>query len=906
MALTKPQESTLCLRTLLTQCAALSEKACGVITDVQQRREAGGTFSKLEMKDLTDPKTYLTEADECAQRIIIRGLRQHFGPSLVVVGEEEEEDELDEDVAKGEHSTDADTDAVTQAAVPDTCGAGGGLLDAAAYHIPPELVSLVLRDVCVFIDPVDGTKEYVDGRLNAVQNLIGVAYRGRAVAGVVGLPFPDAETRHCFETVGVSKGSLPDEGSPLILCGVTGSKSGVRAVGRRGVQYRLARSPSAVHSRSDSLVLAVSADLSRGSGAPALESTREAVIRAAVSCGLEVEYLYAGACGNKILKVLTGQADAVLLNLKTSKWDTCATEALLRCGICAEGVGAGALQEDAAMLTLLGWNVDHSPIFDSAGDASKLTKDKDLYLNRFGIIAAAPSFIRKLKTRSLREFVLSEVAHASAVTELVSKRCGFCPSPEALHAEAEGPLKRRAAEPHALDVARSLETSEPFTVQELNRACFPLEPPCIVGYSAPASEAFRYKQSFGCRLHFVFAPAGADTLREPRSAFCKRIVFREMPYAMQKLTKAPFKLRRDVLANLNEVLVLKSPMLRELDSSSGSTSLSLPLAYVCQRKTYGDAGTCASAAGATVEGDADAHDAVDCQFSLLLKDFAPSLGWRQSPFLGRTNMLATLSALAKWHAHFWLAFEPPRPSAARELAEGLWQKAGYWDLGKQPSDQLERLEPAWQGVRVELGVGGGDVESFGQRLSRAAMKLDAETHGAHVRKQAVLHGDMKPGNVFFRSTATGGLPRVGLIDFQWSGSGLCATDVAYCFAASISPDLVTEKPEDVGATDLIDSFLRHYHEQLLCELGHRHGASGYHVPAFDEFRRQFLVAFCDYCRVTIADHWGPAFKVATLRQREADPSKVMLYNACNKSERVARWLVTCGARYLAELIATGF
>jgi hypothetical protein len=32
----------------------------------------------------------------------------------------------------------------------------------------------------------------------------------------------------------------------------------------------------------------------------------------------------------KILKVLTGEADVAVLNLKTSLWDTCATEALVR------------------------------------------------------------------------------------------------------------------------------------------------------------------------------------------------------------------------------------------------------------------------------------------------------------------------------------------------------------------------------------------------------------------------------------------------------------------------------------------------------------------------------------------------------------------------------------------------
>ncbi|KNC70976.1 hypothetical protein SARC_16492, partial [Sphaeroforma arctica JP610] len=48
-----------------------------------------------------------------------------------------------------------------------------------------------LDDLCVFIDPVDGTREFVEGRLYACQTLIGISWRGRPVCGVVGLPFHD-------------------------------------------------------------------------------------------------------------------------------------------------------------------------------------------------------------------------------------------------------------------------------------------------------------------------------------------------------------------------------------------------------------------------------------------------------------------------------------------------------------------------------------------------------------------------------------------------------------------------------------------------------------------------------------------------------------------------------------------
>ena len=47
-----------------------------------------------------------------------------------------------------------------------------------------------MEDVCVFVDPVDGTREFVEGRLENCQCLIGISVNGRAVAGAIGLPFP--------------------------------------------------------------------------------------------------------------------------------------------------------------------------------------------------------------------------------------------------------------------------------------------------------------------------------------------------------------------------------------------------------------------------------------------------------------------------------------------------------------------------------------------------------------------------------------------------------------------------------------------------------------------------------------------------------------------------------------------
>ena len=70
----------------------------------------------------------------------------------------------------------------------------------------------------------------------------------------------------------------------------------------------------------------------------------------------------------------------------------------------------------------------------------------------------------------------------------------------------------------------------------------------------------RYKQSHGCRVHLDLRPEAPQD--GPKSAFYKRIVLRELPYAMFKHRTVPFKLGRDVQANQVEASVLSSPALR--------------------------------------------------------------------------------------------------------------------------------------------------------------------------------------------------------------------------------------------------------------------------------------------------------------------------------------------------------
>jgi len=60
--------------------------------------------------------------------------------------------------------------------------------------------------------------------------------------------------------------------------------------------------------------------------------------------------------------------------------------------------------------------------------------------------------------------------------------------------------------------------------------------------------------------------------------------------------------------------------------------------------------------------------------------------------------------------------------------------------------------------------------------------------------QTLIHGDPKSANFFYRARGDGGVD-VGVIDFQWTGAGLCATDVAYAMWACPTPGVLDHEQE---------------------------------------------------------------------------------------------------------------
>ena len=276
-------------------CAAGSEEALGA-----------------SLKDPGDTRTYLTTADVRAQAVIVDGLRRAF-PGVVLVGEEDEGEEGAAALAERAAWWPAGGQELQGG-----CGVCG--VSVVSEELPDEYRALRLSELVVFIDPLDGTREFVHGRLDAVQTLIGVAWRGRPVAGAIGLPFHDGRAGRAPEAAG-------SEAAGAVLHGIVG-------LGLFGLPGGTADADGAAQPGRVCLVCAASKTVKE-----------DVLVKTHAIVGGQT--LVAGGCGNKILQLLTGAADVAVFNLGTSLWDTCATEALL--------AAAGG-----RLTTLLGHPIDHT------------------------------------------------------------------------------------------------------------------------------------------------------------------------------------------------------------------------------------------------------------------------------------------------------------------------------------------------------------------------------------------------------------------------------------------------------------------------------------------------------------------------------------------------------------------
>lgn len=331
----------------------------------------------------------------------------------------------------------------------------------------------------------------------------------------------------------------------------------------------------------------------------------------------------------------------------------------------------------------------------------------------------------------------------------------------------------------------------------------------------------------------------------------------ELASARLKAVSAPLKLARDVRSYQVEAAFLGSRACAAVRDGAG---VHVPRVFATELRP------CAAAP-------------IESRFATLAEAFEASRGWEQTGALDETQATASLRTLARFHAFFWAGsrFWTEGGEAAAELEAAVWPMGCYWQPSMQPPSQFENLSEVCAGhlarfgegfrsACAEAGVDSDALSSLGGRLQAVAKATAAASHPfdgtsggdaeAVSQIRTLLHGDPKAANLFFRACAENGAQiEVALIDFQWCGFGLAATEVAHHLAASLSSSVFAEDGVAAEAR-LLDA----YHAALLEGLADFGVAPSVEAAAREVFSRamlqaQYETALLDMGRLVFGYQW---------------------------------------------------
>ncbi|XP_043961744.1 3'(2'),5'-bisphosphate nucleotidase 1 isoform X2 [Gambusia affinis] len=298
---------------LVASAYSVAEKAGAIVRKVLHSGDLG-IVEKTGANDLQ------TLADRLAQKSICASLSRRF-PKVTIIGEEDLPcEEVQEDMIEN-----------------------GQAEEILQKICPKEYEALKEEELVVWVDPLDGTKEYTEGLLDNVTVLIGIAYGGRAIAGVINQPFYNYQL-----------------GSGAALGRTIWGVLGLGAFG-----FQLQEGPA------DKRIVT---------------TTRSHSNKTVTDCVNAMEphdVIRVGGAGNKIIQLIEGKASAyVFASPGCKKWDTCGPEAILH------AVG-GKLTDMFGNLYHYNADVKH---MNSAGVLATL-RNHDYYVSR-----VPQSVLRALKS----------------------------------------------------------------------------------------------------------------------------------------------------------------------------------------------------------------------------------------------------------------------------------------------------------------------------------------------------------------------------------------------------------------------------------------------------------------------------------------------------------------------------
>ncbi|XP_061563396.1 3'(2'),5'-bisphosphate nucleotidase 1 isoform X1 [Cololabis saira] len=273
---------------LVASAYKVAEKAGAIVRKVLHSGELG-IVEKTGANDLQ------TMADRLAQQSICESLSRHF-PKITIIGEEDlPPEKVQEDLIET-----GQAEEILQRSCPD------------------EFKEVKEEELVVWVDPLDGTKEYTEAsrclRLGAVTQiphkgsdtsrahstalwlldnvtvLIGIAYGGRAIAGVINQPFYNYQL-----------------GAEATLGRTIWGILGLGAFG-----FKLQEVPE------DRRIVTTT------------RSHSNKVVTDCVNAMEPHDVIRVGGAGNKIIQLIEGKASAyVFASPGCKKWDTCAPEVIL-------------------------------------------------------------------------------------------------------------------------------------------------------------------------------------------------------------------------------------------------------------------------------------------------------------------------------------------------------------------------------------------------------------------------------------------------------------------------------------------------------------------------------------------------------------------------------------------------
>jgi hypothetical protein len=289
----------------------------------------------------------------------------------------------------------------------------------------------------------------------------------------------------------------------------------------------------------------------------------------------------------------------------------------------------------------------------------------------------------------------------------------------------------------------------------------------------------------------------------------------------------------------------------------------------------------------------------ETSFEVLMEGFTEDNGWQQHstiPSGGATR------ACLRWLARLHAAFLPAgRGGGGLPLLHPkMWTHGTHLALEKRPPDELQALPAV---LATFLGNFAAESSYFStegvRRLPPRLLKVAEAVAwrlrptvegggygGAAKESVTMVHGDYKQANMFFRDGGDEvGSCDVAVIDWQWTGPGVGATDLLYLCVMALPVEAVVDVEAGVIAP---------YHQELCAALGG--GPDRYPLR---QIQQEFRYATLDFMR-WMAGARLQGFTPAKMAQLGAAPDAINRSLVLRTIERM-EWLWRRCEEYIDEV-----